>query len=198
MAIGLRGPSPGIDQIASAWSDRPVTVVICPEIANTDNLGALIRIASAFGADAMVLGERCCDPFYRQSIRVSMGTIFRMPLVRSADILRDMRALREHFGVQLLASVLADDAEPLAPRRPPRRIGILFGNEAQGLREEEIAACDRRITIPMRLGTDSLNVSVAAAIVLYHFTSGGQVDVILPSFPLRLGCLRVLRGLRAC
>jgi len=170
MAVGLRGPSPTIDAIASAWTDRPVTIVICPEIANTDNLGSLIRIASAFGADGMVLGQRCCDPFYRQSIRVSMGTIFRVPLVRSNRVLDDMRSLRERYGVQLIAAVLAGNAESLASASRPPRIGILFGNEAQGLRPEEITACDRRITIPMGLGTDSLNVSVSAGIFLYHFT----------------------------
>jgi len=170
MAIGLRGESKTIEEIGASWSDRPLTLVICPEIANTDNLGSLIRISSGFGADAMVLGERSCDPFYRQSIRVSMGTIFKLPIVRSENVLKDMQTLRSRFGVQLLATVLAENAEELATANRPGRIAILLGNEAQGLRAEEIAACDRRITIPMRLGTDSLNVSVAAGIVLYHFT----------------------------
>jgi tRNA G18 (ribose-2'-O)-methylase SpoU len=66
--------------------------------------------------------------------------------------------------------VLADDAEPLARAGRGERIGLLFGNEAQGLDERLVAACDRRVTIPMRLGTDSLNVSIAAALFLYHFT----------------------------
>jgi tRNA G18 (ribose-2'-O)-methylase SpoU len=170
MAVGRRGCSPTIDELASSWSDRPVTLAICPEISKTDNLGSLMRIACAFGAAGMVLGQRCCDPFYRQAIRVSMGAIFRLPLVRSLDVLTDMAALRTRHGVQMLATVLGGDAEPLAPAGRPRRIAIVFGNEAQGLGPEEIAACDRRITIPMGLGTDSLNVSVAAGIFMYHFT----------------------------
>lgn len=171
MAIGRRGRSPTLEELARNWApDRILTLVICPEVANTDNLGSLIRIASAFGADAMILGERSCDPFYRQSIRVSMGTIFNLPLVRSDGILRELKLLREQYAVQLLATVLDDDAEPLATAHRPNRIGILFGNEAQGLRPEEVAACDRKIIIPMHLGTDSLNVSVAAGIVMYHFT----------------------------
>lgn len=171
MAIGIRGQSPSIDQLARTWGqDRAITLALCPEISNTDNMGALIRIASGFGADAMILGERCCDPFYRQSIRVSMGTIFRLPLVRSTNVLADMEALRTRHNFELVASVLAEDAQPLASARRSRRIAILFGNEAQGLRAEEIAACNRRITIPMSLGTDSLNVSVSAGIFLYHFT----------------------------
>jgi tRNA G18 (ribose-2'-O)-methylase SpoU len=174
IACGMRKPPLSLEAAAQSWGDRPVTLVICPEIANTDNLGSLIRISSALGATAMVLGERCCDPFFRQSIRVSMGTIFRMPLVRSRNVLEDLVLLRQRWGVQLLATVLADDAEDLSRADRPGRIGILLGNEAQGLRLDEIAACDRRITIPMRLGTDSLNVSVAAGIVMYHFTQYAQ------------------------
>lgn len=176
MACGVRKAPVLLETMAAGWGDRPVTLVVCPEVANTDNMGSLIRISSAFGATAMVLGERSCDPFFRQSVRVSMGTIFRMPIVQSRNLLEDLRQLRERFGVQLLATVLAEDAEPLNRTSRPRRIGVLFGNEAQGLRAEEIAACDRRVTIPMQLGTDSLNVSVAAGIVMYHFTQYAKVE----------------------
>ena len=169
IAVGRRLPSPPLDSIFENRTG-PMTLAVCPEISNSDNLGALIRISAAFGVHAMVLGERCHDPFWRQSIRVSMGTIFSMPLVRSDDILRDMATLRERWGVQLIATVLSDDAEPLARAKRAERIGLLFGNEAQGLDPEHVAACDRRVTIPMQLGTDSLNVAVSAAVCLYHFT----------------------------
>lgn len=171
MAVGLRGQRPSLAQMAPAWGPGPLTLVICPEVTNTDNLGSLIRISAAFGADAMVLGERSCDPFYRQSIRVSMGTVFKLPIIQSENLLQDLTLLRRH-NVELFATILADDAEPLASCRRPRRMALLLGNEAQGLTPEQIAACHRRLTIPMQLGTDSLNVSVAAGIFLYHFTQG--------------------------
>jgi tRNA G18 (ribose-2'-O)-methylase SpoU len=99
-----------------------------------------------------------------------MGTAFYLPIVRSVDLARDLRRLRDEYGVELVATVLDEDAESLdAVPRPPR-LGILFGNEAQGLSPEHVALCARRVTIPMKLGTDSLNVSVAAGIFLYHFT----------------------------
>src|SRR4051812_36889747 len=87
MAVGVRPPSPTIDEVLAG---KPrATLVVCPEIEKTDNLGSLIRIAAAFGADAMILGERSCDPFFRQSVRVSMGTVFHLPIVRSEDLNRD-------------------------------------------------------------------------------------------------------------
>ena len=66
--------------------------------------------------------------------------------------------------------MLDADAEPIAAAGRPRRFALAFGNEAHGLSPGQVAACDRRVTIPMGLGTDSLNVAVAAGIFLYHFT----------------------------
>lgn len=171
MAVGRRKAPLSLDALLSAAADgAALTLVILPEIANTENLGALVRISAAFGADALVLGQHCCDPFWRQSVRVSMGTIFSLPLVRSDDLLADLRILRDQWGIELAAAVVGERAEPLSGAGRGRRLGLLFGNEAQGLGDEYVAACPRRVTIPMQLGTDSLNVAVAAAVFLYHFT----------------------------
>jgi tRNA G18 (ribose-2'-O)-methylase SpoU len=100
-----------------------------------------------------------------------MGTIFSLPLVRSADLLSDLTELRRRWRVELAAGVVDDPAaEPLAASHSPDRLALLFGNEAQGLGQDYVALCQRRVTIPMHLGTDSLNVAVAAAVFLYHFT----------------------------
>jgi tRNA G18 (ribose-2'-O)-methylase SpoU len=166
MAVGRRLPSPPLAAVLPA-AGRSV-VAVCPDLNNFENLGSVIRTAAAFGVDALLLGERCCDPFYRMSVRVSMGTCFRLPIVRSEDLLRDLAELRQSHGYQLLATVLDDDAEPLPTLAVPERTAVLFGNEAVGLSPADVAACDRRVTLPMRRGTDSLNVATAAAVFLYH------------------------------
>lgn len=171
MAVGRRKPPASLDAVMEHTTRRPrVTLVVLPEIANTENMGSLIRISAAFGADAVLLGERCCDPFWRQSIRVSMGAIFSLPLARSDDVLADLGRLRKAWGVELAAAVVGEGAQPLASATRGPRLGLLFGNEAQGLSDAHVRACDRRVTIPMHLGTDSLNVAVAAGVFLYHFT----------------------------
>jgi tRNA G18 (ribose-2'-O)-methylase SpoU len=170
LACGRRKERQTIDQVVPR-DKAHLTLVICPEISNVENIGTMIRIAAGFGADAMILGERCHDPFWRQSVRVSMGAIFRLPLVQTDDLMRDLRRLREEWGVELVATVLEETAEPLATAKRGRKVGLLFGSEAQGLEKEWVDACDRRVTIPMKHGTDSLNVAVAAGIFLYHFTS---------------------------
>jgi tRNA G18 (ribose-2'-O)-methylase SpoU len=169
MACGRQKEGVTLDRVLPPKGTRS-TIVVCPELSNNENLGSLVRIAAGFGADAMVIGERCCDPLYRLSIRVSMGTVFSLPIVRSSDIAADLERLRREWGYELVASVLDEDAEALAGAPRGDRLGILFGNEASGLPLELVAGCNRRVTIPMKRGTDSLNVSVAAGIFLFHFT----------------------------
>jgi tRNA G18 (ribose-2'-O)-methylase SpoU len=169
IACGRRKPRPTLEQLLAPDPPR-LTLVVLPEISNVENIGSLIRLSAAFGADAMILGERCHDPFWRQSVRVSMGTIFTLPILQSDDLKRDLRLLREDWGTELAATVLDPDAQPLEEARRPSRFGLLLGSEAQGLSREWVAACDRRVTIPMHRGADSLNVAAAAGVFLYHFT----------------------------
>jgi tRNA G18 (ribose-2'-O)-methylase SpoU len=169
IACGLRKPAQPLDQILPA-ANHPSLLVICPDLISHENLGSLIRISSAFGADAMILGPRCCDPFYRMCIRVSMGTVFSLPIVQSQELEQDLRRLKDECEYELLATVLSENAEPLEKVDRIHRLAVLFGNEAQGLAPQHVALCDRQITIPMQGGTDSLNVAVAAGIFLYQLT----------------------------
>lgn len=168
MAVGIRPPSPSLEEALPQEKPR-LTAVLCPQVTNIENMGSLIRICAALGADAMVLGERCCDPYYRQSVRVSMGAVFKLPMVQSQDIVRDMDRLRREWRMELAATVLDGSVEPLHHARRGARLGIVLGNEAEGLMPEHVAACDRKVTIPMKRGTDSLNLAVAAGLFLYHF-----------------------------
>jgi tRNA G18 (ribose-2'-O)-methylase SpoU len=140
-----------------------------------------MRIAAAFGADALILGPHSCDPFYRQAIRVSMGAVFSLLIVRSGDLRADLLTMHVRYNFQRLATVLDPQAQDLAGiRLRPPRIAVLFGNEAQGLPPELLAECDQKITIPMSLGTDSLNVMVAAGVILHHLTRMCQVEPAPP------------------
>lgn len=107
--------------------------MVLPDTCSLQNMGSLIRVAAAFGADAVLIGPRSVDPFYRLPIRVSMGTCFRLPLVRSLDLVADLERLRGHWSVDLLATVLDENAEPLGKAARPSRVALLFGGEGYGL-----------------------------------------------------------------
>jgi len=170
LACGIRPANPDLASVI-APPPGPALIVVAQEISNIANMGSLIRICAALGADAMVLGERCCDPYFRQSIRVSMGTIFSLPIVRSENLLTDLHRLRSAQQCDIWAAIASGAAQPLQRMRRPDRLAIVFGNESSGLDEQSIAGCDRRVTIPMQRGTDSLNVAVAAAVFLYQLTN---------------------------
>lgn len=166
LACGVRPPSPTLQSLMRV-SPEPVTISVCQQITSTENLGSLIRISAGLGAHFVLLGERCCDPFFRQSVRVSMGAVFRLPIVRSRNLLEDLAILRQQ-QIVTWAATLDEDVAALNAMPAPPRIAIVFGNEADGLDAATIAACDQRVTIPMSWQTDSLNVAAAAAIFLHQ------------------------------
>ena len=119
----------------------------------------------------MVLGPRCCDPWYRRAVRVSMGAVFTMPMVQSADLDADLDRLRGDHGYELIATVIDEDARTLRRVGPVAggRAAVLLGSEGYGLPASLVARCDRKVRIPMHHDVDSLNVAVAAGIVIHHF-----------------------------
>ena len=169
VGCGVRRPNDALKSVLSQTAKR-LTVVVCPHCDNPENLGAIVRIGAAFGIDALLLGKSCCDPFSRRVIRVSMGTAFKLPIIESTDLGRDLVRLKNEWQFELAATVLDERAEVVDRANRSSRFGILLGNEDTGLDESWTRFCNRHLTIPMSLGTDSLNVAVTAGIILHHFT----------------------------
>lgn len=162
LALGRRPAPLGLDALAAME-----TVVVACGIGNHDNMGGIFRNAAAFGADAVVLDDRCCDPFYRKAIRVSVGAVLRTPIVAggAAEGLIDL--LKEK-GFDVVA-MTPGASEPLHRAERRGRTAILLGSEGPGLPGAVIARC-RGISIPMSGGFDSLNVATTAALALNRFT----------------------------
>ena len=120
IACGKRKAEPSLDAVAAAWEKR-ATVVVLPEVTKTDNLGALLRISAAFGADAVILGRAMLRPVLPPGLRVSMGAVFMLPIVQSQDLCGRPGCLHKRWGVELVATVLDEAAQPLArpAARPP-------------------------------------------------------------------------------
>jgi tRNA G18 (ribose-2'-O)-methylase SpoU len=169
LACGRCGPPLPLGDVVSD-DRRPFLAVVCVDIQDPENLGGIARNCAAFGADAVVVAGRSTSPFSRRVLRVSMGAVLKLPLVQTRNLDRDLDTLRSEGRAELAAAVLDPSAASLESVERPERLALLFGNEADGLAARWTARCDRKITIPMSGGTDSLNVAVASGVFLYHFT----------------------------
>lgn len=168
LACGRRKAVPPIVEFLKALSGSRSTLVVCPDVQDPTNLGSIIRSTAAFGCDAILLGSHCADPFSRRVLRVSMGTALHLPILECRDLAADLRTLtNRHY--ELIATVIDSTAEPLSIASRTDRLVLLLGSEAHGLGPEWLSLAHRKVTIPMQLGIDSLNVSIAAAVLLYHF-----------------------------
>lgn len=156
-----------------AWQPPPDARMLAPEavwigleeVRDPGNLGTIIRTADAVGAAGVMLIGTCCDPYSREAVRASMGSIFAVPLVRieREPFLRWRRSWPgEVVGTHLAAG---EDFRAVTYRGPTL---LLMGSEGPGLSEALAAACDRLVKIPMAGKLDSLNLAVATALMLYQ------------------------------
>lgn len=138
-------------------------VVVLEGLNDPENLGAVARSARALGIDGAVLDPTCIDPYYRRTVRVSMGEILFLPTARVAAWPDDLEEVRS-AGFELWA--LSPDAggDSIWELPVPARVAVLLGAEGPGLSAGALAAAHRRVRIPIRAGVDSLNVGHAAAI----------------------------------
>ncbi|XRQ04464.1 TrmH family RNA methyltransferase [Actinomadura welshii] len=165
-----RLPLPTVDAVLTGAH----RVIVCEDIVDHTNIGAIFRCAAALGVDAAVLAPRCADPLYRRSVKVSMGAVFALPYARMTDRRNGLSALRRR-GFQLLALTPAADAAPIDEVKGADRRALLLGSEGDGLSSRWLHEADHRVRIPMdgtalARGVDSLNVVAAAAIACYALT----------------------------
>lgn len=148
-------------------------VAVLEDIVDHTNIGAIFRSAAALGMDGVLVTPGCCDPLYRRSARVSMGTVFQVPWTRIGEAydqwpqpgLERLRAL----GFQTVAMALRNDTvdidDPVLHQQ--EKLAIVLGTEGDGLSSRTIAQCDYTVKIPMSRGVDSLNVAAASAVAFW-------------------------------
>ena len=174
VACGIRQAKLSLDQAVAAAGDGRLVVVL-ENICDAQNVGVIIRNAAAFGADLVVLAG-CCDPFYRRAIRVSMGNVFSTPLYHSDRLAEDLRVLKQRLAVEVVAAELSARATSLVEAPRPGRVALVFGAEGDGLSQAVLNTCDQRVVIPMKPGSDSVNVGVASGVFLYAYSASSPTD----------------------
>jgi tRNA G18 (ribose-2'-O)-methylase SpoU len=157
-------------------------LTLCPMTNDPENLGLIIRTSAAFGAAAVLVGRAGADPFSRRVLRTSMGAVLDLPIITTSDWHAALAVLHQH-AVQTMAAVVCQTAMPLSGTPRHARVALLMGNEDQGLPEELATMCRHRVTLPMTGGVGSLNVAVAAGILLHHFAAGAGEPACQPGAP---------------
>lgn len=160
----VRRPEVVAADLVAALPARALAVGLAG-VANHDNMGGVFRNAAAFGADAVLLDDTCCDPLYRKAIRVSVGAALTVPFARagSAQALVDRL---DAAGFEVVA-LSPSGGEALDRLTPAPRTALLFGAEGPGLPQALLRRC-RTVRIPMTRGFDSLNLATTSGIVLHH------------------------------
>jgi len=144
-------------------------------VSNSGNMGSIIRCSAAFGIDAIFVTDDCCDAWYRQSVRVSMGYIAKVPIIEvSKKMLALVLSKLKDCGITCYAASSQEGAKQLSLEELrkddiPSQWCCVFGNEANGIQPLVMEACSYSIRIKMVDGVDSLSVSVAAGILLHGF-----------------------------
>jgi TrmH family RNA methyltransferase len=157
-----RRPAPTPEDV---YASAPQLVVMLSDVQDPGNVGAIVRAAEACGATGVVTGDGTADPFGWKALRGGMGSTFRLPVARMAvgDAIASARAA----GIRVFATV-PRGGTPL-PKTDLRGPGaVVLGGEGAGLDAALVGAADDRITIPMQPPVESLNVAIAAALILYE------------------------------
>lgn len=167
LAAMQRPVLPAVEELLAATGGRS-RIAVLENLVDHTNVGACFRSAAAMGVDAVLVTPQCADPLYRRSIRVSMGTVFQVPWTRIENWPASVHDLQEAGyvvagltlgeGAITLDDLAAEDHENLA---------LVLGSEGHGLMGSTDRALDRRVTIPMQHGVDSLNVAAASAVAFY-------------------------------
>lgn len=160
---------PGVAEILRP-ADRPAPrrIAVLENIVDHTNVGAIVRSAAALGVGAVLVTPSCADPLYRRAVRVSMGTIFQVPWTRLGSWPGGMVELQE-AGFVVAGMTLGEGAITLDElvAEGHERLALVFGSEGHGLTPAADRLLDRRVTIPMAGGVDSLNVAASSAVAFY-------------------------------
>ncbi|MEF2976488.1 TrmH family RNA methyltransferase [Subtercola sp. YIM 133946] len=155
--------------VKDIFAAGPRLIAILEEVRDPGNAGTIIRAADAAGADAVILTGRSVDLYNPKVVRSTTGSLFHLPVAMDANLL-DVKARAVEAGLQILAADIKGDDLLIV-----RSTGLLeqptawlFGNEARGLTDENLALADRAVSVPIYGKAESMNLATAASVCLYE------------------------------
>ena len=163
----IRTPEQNLRQLRPGTaSDNNAPVIILDRVQDPGNLGTIIRTADAVGALGLILLEGCVDAYSPKVVRASMGSLFHLPVVQDVTAEEALTWCYRN-GYEPAATALKN-AQNVYKADISKKMAFLFGNEANGVAEELQAAAETRLFIPMAGLAESMNVAMAAGIILFE------------------------------
>lgn len=157
-------------KIATIYSSEDMPkgrILLCESLRDPGNVGTVVRTAYAFGIDWLVLSDDCADLYNSKTLRGSMGTLFSQRILRTGDMPGLIRSLQKD-GRRVYAAALDESARQLGSFAWGATDCAVIGNEGHGLSKAVLDACDASVYIPMAGDAESLNASVAAAVLMWE------------------------------
>jgi len=173
IVVLARRPDSSEQRLARSLQNNSLLVVL-HQINNPVNVGAILRTAEAAGATGIITTKNTSDPFSAKSLRGAMGSAFRLPIWRDADFTEAVGWCRERN-----ISIVGTAAHANSKHTDwdwTQATALVLGPESTGLNAGELQATDETVSIPMHGEVESLNVSVAAGILLYEAARQRAID----------------------
>lgn len=151
---------------ADAKTDEAALILILDQVVDPQNLGSLIRTANCFGAEGVVIPENRAASVTAAVAKASAGAVNYTPVAKVVNLSRAIEDLKQHkfwiYGTE------ANVGQDIRHARYDRRIGLVLGSEGKGMRPSVKKQCDFLLSIPMQGQINSLNVAVAAGVIMYE------------------------------
>ena len=155
-----------LEELLASKKDGPLKLLVLERIQDPGNLGTMIRTAEGAGFDAIIADEGTADVYNPKVTRSTMGSLFRIPVIYTSDLLYAADMLKDH-SVTIYAAHLNGETD-YRKARYGDRVAFLIGNEGNGLSDEISGRADMLVKIPMQGKLESLNAAVAAALLMYN------------------------------
>ena len=140
-------------------------VLLLDRIQDPGNLGTIIRTADAAGFDAVILGDGTVDLYNDKTIRATQGSMFHIPVIQE-NLSEEIHRLKNK-GFEIWASALTNSKD-FHTVKTNSKVALILGNEGSGIQSELLDVADEIVRIPIYGKAESLNVSIAAGILMYH------------------------------
>jgi TrmH family RNA methyltransferase len=154
-------------------ADSDSKILLLESLRDPQNVGAVIRVAAAFGVDKIIMSRDCADIYSPKTLRAAMGTVFDVRIDRVDDLPLAVEKLRG-YGRRVFAAALDRDSVKLGELEMKSGDCVVIGNEGHGLTNETVSACNGTVFIPMSDGVESLNAATAAAVLVWEFFGLGK------------------------